>query len=184
MNKPFPHRKNRGSGPVDLTRFFKGDVPVRLDSPPLSWRVWYLVDSFDGKENKKVLGSVTAAFQWEGPTATTRKLPSGDLAKPAWSGRQLEGVYDAGIYSYKTPQHLIWYLGLNYPVYGRLENYRGVEHEMGYRSRIVTIQELWVRTREPQLAHELSNRYDCDVQTENEFTLEAWLDDQTRRFVK
>lgn len=180
LNKPFPRRKNRGNGPVDLTRFFKGDAPARLDSPPLSWRAWHLIHG-----EGKFLGSLTADYTWEGPVATTRRLPSGDLAKPQWANQvKLDGVYDAGIYSYKTPHLLIQHLGLHYPVYGRLENMRGVEHEFGYRSRLVTIQELWVNSPEPQLIHELSTRYACDVFSFDSFSLVQWLEDQQRRYVE
>lgn len=170
----------------DSSRFFQGHTPARRSSPFISWRAW----QFDIESQR--LRSLTSDTVWDGPVCTTRLLKNGQPEKPTWvnHAERIKGYSDAGVYSYKTPGLLAEYLS-GYPVYGRLENYGHViEHELGYRSQKVVIQELFLvnmpvtiseRVWTPKECRELESLYGCEVKTGN---FADWINQQEKEWVR
>lgn len=197
--KRSPFGKRVGEKPLDTSMFFK-PAPERRTEPFISWRAWKLSD--DGK-----LRSLTSQHVWDGPVCTTQVLKNGQPVKPMWDnkpGSRIEGANDAGVYSYKDPTCLPRWLP-GYPVYGRIENYgHVVEHELGYRSQKVIIQELWIS---PKLIRQesvgdsvmdvlignvtkkmfdnihknLESLYGCEVKTGN---FADWINQQEKEWVR
>lgn len=181
MRHRSPFGKRVGEKKLNMNRFLNPE-PVKLHSPPIGWRTWKL--SEDGK-----LQSVTSGTIWEGPVMTTALLKNGRPVKPMWENRpsaRIEGVTDAGVYSYKHPKYLSLYL-TGYPVYGRLEipfGATGTEHELGWRTSKVVIQELFLQfnspTYEREVADKLESLYSCEVKTGNFY---EWLLQQEKEWV-
>lgn len=165
----------------DSSRFFRGHEPSCRTTPFISWRAWQI-----DYESQK-LRSLTSDTIWDGPVCTTRLLKNGQPEKPTWANHaeRIKGYSDAGVYSYKTPSLLAEYLS-GFPVYGRLENYGHViEHELGYRSQKVVIQELFLIFNSPvyerEWADKLESLYGCEVKTGN---FADWINQQEEEWVR
>ena len=194
-------------------------------TPFVGWRCWKLMSEscrFDNVYNKVqyterdttdyFLLSTAAAVKWEGPVMRTRdnvRVSGRNLAGMAGSRKQSFGeeVVDYGVYSYNDPRWLLHYfygdiyhdpntLITQYPIIGRLDvTGHVIEHELGFRSQVVTIRELWISDQigrantdsftdnkhiiereTPKVQEVFESRYHCPVHIYDFSKLKSWAD--------
>lgn len=180
--------------PVDEPKRKLGGPRVTKRTEPIySWRWWVF-------GRRGILQSIASKSEWFTPTMTTKETPKGEPARVASKNPignpstyhlvKRDPYVDFGVFSYKSPKLLYetnpgWFRKGRFDpmVLGKLEN-RGhvVEHELGYRSQIVVVRELWVFHEDPEIRFNTGwlratkKRYDCEVHTVPREKLEGWVE--------
>ena len=170
----------------------KRPTPVKKIGAIPSWRWWKI-------GARGYLTSITSDYVWFGPTATTRKLDNGELARVSRQNPIKVGIStigkgeDWGVFSYKTPAYFREYNEYvfqkfsteehSHLVIGRLDNLgHVVEHEFGYRSQKAIVQELWVFHTTMEVKFHTAwikateNRYECPLHFVPFEKIHNWVD--------
>ncbi len=153
--------------------------------PFVGWRCWKICTDLSNEwghhpvQHQYKLHSMSARYVWEGPVATTRnreRLEKNNLLH--------------GVYSYKTPNLMLKYLGLLDHVAGRMDlTGHVIEHEYGFRSQIATIRELWLfddtwsaKQLERDIKPQFEDLYQCPVHVvrDSHRQLKAWAEFMTQ----